>query len=99
MEIVLISSVSQEDPFYPQFHSMLKLHFHPSPATREVTRQEPGRSSVDGEVFFRLKYSCFIMMFLVYSKVIPLYIYTYVYIFFSHIGYYKILNIVPCAIQ
>ena len=42
----------------------------------------------------------------VYSKVIQLlhiYIYIYIYIFFfryfSVIGYYKILNIVPCAIQ
>ena len=42
----------------------------------------------------------------VYSKVIQLlhiYIYIYIYIFFfryfSIIGYYKILNIVPCAIQ
>ena len=44
-------------------------------------------------------------MFQVYSKVIQffLYIYMYMYIFFFGffpiIGYYKILNIVPCAIQ
>ena len=49
-------------------------------------------------------------MFQVYSKVIQLYIYLYIiYIykdintflfrFFSIIGYYKILSIVPCAIQ
>ena len=43
-------------------------------------------------------------MFQVYSKVIKLYIYmcVYIYIYFrlcSIIGYYKILTIVPCAIQ
>ena len=41
-------------------------------------------------------------MFQVYSNVVQLYIYN-IYIFFSRffsiIGYYKILNIVPCAIQ
>ena len=46
--------------------------------------------------------------FQVYSKEIQLYIYVYVYIcivyvyffrFFSIIGYYKILNVVPCAIE
>ena len=41
----------------------------------------------------------------VYSKAIPLYIYIYMYtyifffMFFSVIHYYKIMNIVPCAIQ
>ena len=43
-------------------------------------------------------------MFQVYSKVIQYTcVYTYIYIlffiFFSIIGYYKIVNIVPCAIQ
>ena len=44
--------------------------------------------------------------FLVYSKVIQLYIYLYIYIIyiflsysFSIMVYYRILNIVPCAIQ
>ena len=43
-------------------------------------------------------------MFQVYSRVIQLYMYVYIYTyifffrFFSIIGYYKILNIVPCAI-
>ena len=39
--------------------------------------------------------------FLLYSKVRQLYIYIYqlFFRFFSIIGYYKILNIVPCAIQ
>ena len=39
-------------------------------------------------------------MFRVYSKVIKLYIYIYTLLlkFFSIIGYYKILNIVPSAI-
>ena len=41
-------------------------------------------------------------MFQVYSKVIQLYICEYIYRFFfrffSFIGYYKILNTVPCAI-
>ena len=40
--------------------------------------------------------------FQVYCKVIQLYIYIYIYIFFfrffSLIGYYKILSVVPCAI-
>ena len=34
-----------------------------------------------------------------YSKVIQLYIYIFFFIFFSIMAYYKILNIVPCAIQ
>ena len=36
-----------------------------------------------------------------YSKVIQLYMYVYIFFFrvFSIIGYYKILNIVPCAIK
>ena len=37
-------------------------------------------------------------MFQMYSKVIQLYIYI-LFRFFSIIVYYKILNIVPCAIQ
>ena len=37
--------------------------------------------------------------FQVYSKVIQLYIYIFPFRFFSLIGYYKILSIVPCAIQ
>ena len=43
------------------------------------------------------------MLYKVYNKVILLYICVCIYIFFfrffSIIGYYKILNIVPCAIQ
>ena len=42
-------------------------------------------------------------MFQVYSKVILLYVYVCLYIFFfrffSIIGCYRILNIAPCAIQ
>ena len=34
-----------------------------------------------------------------YSKVIQLYVYILFFRFFSIIGYYKILSIVPCAIQ
>ena len=36
-----------------------------------------------------------------YSKVIQLYIYIYSFFFrfFSHIGYYRILSRVPCAVQ
>ena len=34
-----------------------------------------------------------------YSKVIQVYIYIFFFRFFSIIGYYKILNIVPCARQ
>ena len=34
--------------------------------------------------------------FQVYSKVIQLYIYIHI---LSHYGFYKILNVVPCAIQ
>ena len=41
-------------------------------------------------------------LFQVYSKVIQVYIYTYIYPFFfrfcSHTGYYRILSRVPCAI-
>ena len=37
--------------------------------------------------------------FQVYSKVIQLYIHIYFFRFFSLIGYYKILSIVPCAIS
>ena len=37
--------------------------------------------------------------FQVYSKMIQLYIYIFFFRSFSIIGYYKILNIVPCAIQ
>ena len=50
---------------------------------------------------FILKYSSFTMLcqFLVYSKVIQLYIYTFFFIFFSIMVYYRTLNIVPCAIQ
>ena len=35
-----------------------------------------------------------------YSKVIQLYIYMYLFFFkfFSHLGYYRILSRVPCAI-
>ena len=59
---------------------------------------------------FKLKYSWFTMLcyFQVYSKVIQLYIHVYIhtyidiYIFFSRffsiIGYYRILNIVPCCV-
>ena len=40
-------------------------------------------------------------MFQVYNKVIQFYIYIYIFFFrlFSIISYYKILNIVLCAIQ
>ena len=37
--------------------------------------------------------------FLVYSKVIQLWTYIFFFIFFSIMVYYRILNIVPCAIQ
>ena len=39
--------------------------------------------------------------FLVYSKVIQLYVYIYSFFirFFSHMGYYRRLSGVPCAIQ
>ena len=39
--------------------------------------------------------------FQVYSKVIQLYIYMYLFFlkFFSHLGYYRILSTFPCAIQ
>ena len=51
----------------------------------------------------KLKQNCFTMLcyFQVYSKVIQLYmyIYTFFFRFFSLIGYYKILSIVPCAMQ
>ena len=41
------------------------------------------------------------VVFQVYRKVMQLYIciHLFFFIFFSIIGYYKILNIVPCAIQ
>ena len=39
------------------------------------------------------------IVFQVYSKVIWLYIFFPFFWFFSIIGYYKILNIVPCATQ
>ena len=49
-------------------------------------------------LFFKLKYGWFIM-FQVYSKVIQFGIsIIFFFRFFSIIGYYKILNIVPCAI-
>ena len=49
---------------------------------------------------FLLNYSWFTMLcyFLVYSKVVQLYIYIWIYVFFFIIGYYKILNIVSCAV-
>ena len=37
--------------------------------------------------------------FQVYSKVIHLHIYLFFFKFFFHLGYYRILNSVPCAIQ
>ena len=37
--------------------------------------------------------------FLLYSKVIQLYIYAFFFIFFSIMVYHRILNIVPCALQ
>ena len=39
--------------------------------------------------------------FQVYSKAIQLYTYMYLFFFkfFSHLGYYRILSRVPCAIQ
>ena len=36
--------------------------------------------------------------FQVYSKVIQLYVYIFFFRFFYIIGYYKILNLVPCAV-
>ena len=51
--------------------------------------------------FFKLKYSCVTMLcyFHVYSKVI-LFTHTHrdIFRFFSLIGHYKVLSIVPCAI-
>ena len=39
-------------------------------------------------------------MLQVYSKLINLYVYIYIYVrLFSIIGYYKIVNIVPCVIE
>ena len=50
-----------------------------------------------------LKYSWFTMLwhFLLYNKVIQLYMYTHPFFcrFFSHIGYHRILGRVPCAVQ
>ena len=37
--------------------------------------------------------------FQVYSRLIQLYIYIFFFRFFSIIGYYKVLKIVPCAVQ
>ena len=34
-----------------------------------------------------------------YSKVIQLYTYIFIFIFFSIMVYYRILNIVPCAMK
>ena len=39
------------------------------------------------------------MLFLVYGKVIQLYIYILFFIFFSIMISYRLLNIVPCAVQ
>ena len=39
------------------------------------------------------------VLFQAYSKMIQLYICISFFKFFSIIGYYKMLNIVPCAIQ
>ena len=53
-------------------------------------------------VYFILKYSGLTMCsFQVHSKVIPFYIYMYLlfFKFFSHLGYYRQLSRVPCAIQ
>ena len=53
--------------------------------------------------YFILKYCWFTMLcyFQVYSQVIHLYIYIYPFFlrFFSHIGYYKLLSRLPCAIK
>ena len=51
-------------------------------------------------VFFFLKYSWFTTI-QVYSNVIQLYIYTSIlfFSFFSILGYYKILNILPSAVR
>ena len=40
-------------------------------------------------------------LFQVHSKVIQLYVYVCLFFFkfFSHLGYYRILSSVPCAIQ
>ena len=39
--------------------------------------------------------------FQVYSKMIQLYKYVYLFFFklFSHLGYYRVLSRVPCAVQ
>ena len=53
--------------------------------------------------FFKLRYSLFTILyqFQVYSKLIQLYIYMYLFFFrfFSHRGHYRVLSRVPCAIQ
>ena len=36
---------------------------------------------------------------LVYSRVIQIYIYIYIFRFFPTMAYYKILNTVPCVVQ
>ena len=54
-------------------------------------------------ILILLEYSWFTMLYLfqVYSKVLQLYIYIYSFFFrfFSHIGYHRILSRIPCAIQ
>ena len=42
-----------------------------------------------------------VMLVSVHSKVVQLYIYMYSFFFkfFAHLGYYRMLSIVPCAIQ
>jgi len=40
-----------------------------------------------------------VMLFQVYNKVNQLYIYPLFFRFFSHIGHYRVLSRVPCAIQ
>ena len=55
-------------------------------------------------MFFLLKYSLFSVVFKMYSKVIQLRVCVYtifVFLFrlFSILGYYKMPNMIPCAIQ
>ena len=48
-----------------------------------------------------MEYSWLTMLyqFQIYTKVIQLYKYLFFFKFFSHIGYYRILSRVPCAIR
>ena len=77
---------------------------NPCPLHWQADSQPLRHQGSPTSVFFKyifLKYSWFTMLywFLLYSKVIQLYMYIFLFIFFSIIVYYKILNIVPCALQ